>query len=45
MSSNLKIPHYQSDLDIDPMTLILKLDLHVVKMSHRTKNEVSMSRH
>ena len=27
------------------MTLILKLDLDMVKMSHHTKNEVSMSRH
>ena len=32
-------PFYQSDLDHDPMTLILK------KMSHHTKIEVSMSRH
>ena len=27
------------------MTLVLKLDLDLVKMSHHTKNEVSMSRH
>ena len=27
------------------MTLILKLDLHMVKMYHHTKHEVSMSRH
>ena len=27
------------------MTLILKLDLDVVKMYHHTKNEVFMSRH
>ena len=27
------------------MTLILKLDLDMVKMYHHTKNEVSMSRH
>ena len=27
------------------MTLILKLDLDMIKMYHHTKNEVSMSRH
>ena len=27
------------------MTLVLKLDLDMVKISHHTKNEVSMSRH
>ena len=27
------------------MTLILKLDLDIVKIYHHTKNEVSMSRH
>ena len=27
------------------MTLVLKLDLDMVKMYHHTKNEVSMSRH
>ena len=31
------------DLDLDPMTLILKLDLNIVKMYHHTKNEVSRS--
>ena len=31
------------DLDLDPMTLILNLDLDIVKMYHHTKNEVSMS--
>ena len=36
---------YQSDLDHDSMTLILKLDLDIVKMSHHTKNEASMIRH
>ena len=40
-----KVPIYQNDLDLDPMTLILKFDLDMVKMSHHTKNEVSMSRH
>ena len=34
-----------SDLGLDSMTLILKLDLNMVKMYHHTKNEVSMSRH
>ena len=27
------------------MTLVLKLDLYMVKMQHHTKNEVSMSTH
>ena len=38
---------YQSDLglDLDQMTLTLKLDLNMVEMYHHTKNEVSMSRH
>ena len=36
---------YKSDLDLNPMTLILKFDLDKVKMSHHTKNEVSMLRH
>ena len=30
--------------DLDPMTLILKLDLDMVKMSQHTTIEVSMSR-
>ena len=38
-------PIYQSDLDLGPRTLILKLDLDMVKMFHHTKNEVSRSRH
>ena len=29
---------YKSDLDLDPMTLVLKLDLDMVKMYHHTKN-------
>ena len=33
------------DLDLDPMTLILKLDLDIIKMYLHTKNEVSSSRH
>ena len=36
---------YKSDFDLDPMTLVLKLDLDIVKMYHHTKNEISMSRH
>ena len=36
---------YKSDLDLDPMALVLKLDLDMVKMYHHTKTEVSMSRH
>ena len=36
---------YKSDLDRSPMTLVLTLDLDIVKMSYHTKNEVSMSRH
>ena len=35
----------ENDLDLYPMTLVLKLDLDIVKMSHHTKNEVFMSRH
>ena len=36
-----KKPIYRSDLDTQ-MTLILKFDLDMVKMSHHTKNEISM---
>ena len=36
---------YKIDLDLDPMKLIPKLDLDIVKTHHRTKNEVSMLRH
>ena len=35
----------KSDLDLDPMTLALKPEIDIVKLSHHTKNEVSMSRH
>ena len=35
----------KSDLDLDPMTLVLKPDLCMVKMYNHAKNEVSMSRH
>ena len=33
---------FAHDLDLDPMTLILKLDLDMVKMYLHTKNEVPM---
>ena len=36
---------FKSDLDLHPMTLVLELDLDIVKMFHQTKNGVSMSRH
>ena len=32
---------YSIDLDLDPMTLVFKLDLDMVKMYLHTKNEVS----
>ena len=35
----------KSDFDINSTTLILKLDLDMVKMSHLTINEASMTRH
>ena len=35
----------KSDLDLDPMTLVLKLDLEMIMMYYHTKNEVSMSGH
>ena len=35
----------KNDLDLGSMALVLKLDLDMVKMSHHTKDEVSMSRH
>ena len=31
---------YSFDLDLDPMTLVLKLDLDIVKIYLHTKNEV-----
>ena len=43
VSNNPKIPFYQSDLDLHPMTLIFELDLDMVNMSYHTKTEVSMS--
>ena len=36
---------YKSDLDLDPMSLVLQLDLDILEMYQHTKNEVSMSRH
>ena len=33
------------DLGINPMTLILKLDINMLNVYHQTKNEVSMSTH
>ena len=34
-------PFYQNDLDLDPVNLILKHDLDMVKMYHHAKNKVS----
>ena len=45
MSKSQNNQFYRSDLDLNPLTLLLKPDLDVVKMYHGTKNEVSMSRH
>ena len=45
MSNSQDNQFYESDLDLDSMTLVLKSDLDMVKMYHHTKNEVSMSRH
>ena len=44
-SNNQNGQFYKSDLDLDPMTLVLNLDLDMVKMYHHTQNEVYMSRH
>ena len=35
----------KSDLDLDPMTLMLKPKLDMVKMYYQTESEVSMSSH
>ena len=40
MSSSQNDQFYKSDLD--PMTLVLKLDLDIIKMYHYTKNEISV---
>ena len=31
------------DLDLDPMTLIFKFNLDIIKMYHHTKNKVAVS--
>ena len=38
VSNNLKSSFYQSDLDLDPMKLILKRYLDIKKMSRDTNN-------
>ena len=43
VSNSPKSSFYKSDLEL--MTLILKLDLEMVKMYHHVRNEVFMSRH
>ena len=45
VSNSQNSQFYKSDLDLDSMTLVLKIDLNIVKMYHHTKNEVSMSWH
>ena len=40
----VKLSFFSYDLDLDPMTLLLKLDLDKVKKYLHTKNKVSMSR-
>ena len=37
VSHSQNSPFYQNDIDLDPMTLILKLDLDKVKMYHHAK--------
>ena len=37
-----KIINFLYDLDLDPMTLIFKLDLDMEKLYLQTKNEVTM---
>ena len=39
------INFFQNNPDLDPMTLVLKLDPDMIKMHYCTKNEVSMSNH
>ena len=36
---------FLGDLDIDPITMRLKLDLDIVKIYHHAKNETSVSHH
>ena len=45
VSNSLKSTFYQSDLDLGLVTLILKLDLDIIKMSICAKNEVPVSTH
>ena len=45
VSNNQNYLFCKIDLDLEPMTLGLKLNLDIVKMYHHVKNEVSMSRH
>ena len=40
MLKQVKLSFFSYDLDLDPITLILKLDLDMVKMYLYTKNEV-----
>ena len=42
---NLGFNSQNDQFYLDPVTLVLKLELDMVKMYHHTKNEVSMSRH
>ena len=41
MSNSQNNQFYQSNLDLDPMTLILRLDLEMVKMYLNAKNEIN----
>ena len=45
MSNSQNSQFYKSDLDLDPMMLVLKCKLDMVKMYYHAKNEASMSRH
>ena len=45
MSNSQNSQFYKSDFDLNPITLVLKLDLDMVMMYHHTKNEVSTPRH
>ena len=45
MSNSKNNQFCKSNLYLDPVTLVLKLDLDMVKMYHHTKNEISMLRH
>ena len=45
MPNSPRSQSYQSELDLDPVTLTFKLGIDMVKMSHHTKTEVSTARH